>query len=519
MCRQRFLLKTLLTLCLLSLSPLSGAEDQKLPKEMQKVMDQKKYAHAIWGILVKDIKTGEVLYNLNGEKLFSPASTTKLVSVAAWLNAFGENYRFKTPVYAAGEVDNGRLTGDLIIVGQGDLVLGGRQAGPDTISYTKMDHITANDVPGTVLTKEDPLVGLKEMAKQIFDRGIKEIRGDIVVDDRLFETVEKRGVILSPLMVNENLIDIVINPGEKGQNAIVTSRPRVSGYLVENRVKTVAEGNETDIQITQGKNERHFIVEGSIPLGQKDIVRTAPIKNPSAFARDAFIDVLKEQGVTLHLPKQSTAKLPETYEGLNKVALFTSPPLSEYAKLILKVSHNIGADLIAPLLASKEGKKTFDEGMRLIGDFAIKEVKLSSDSFVLIDAAGGNENRLTPEAEVELLEYMHKKPADQFQRFFDALPILGVDGSLEDFGGHTDAKGKVRAKPGTGVAYNIATGNLFLITQAYAGYIEGQNGHLLAYVVVVNNASMPSIEDIFPIFEDEAKLSAIIYDTSNLNSP
>lgn len=80
----------------------------------------------------------------------------------------------------------------------------------------------------------------------------------------------------------------------------------------------------------------------------------------------------------------------------------------------------------------REGKKTFDEGMRLFGQFVTQEVKLSPDSFVFVDAAGGNENRLTPQAEVQLLEYMHKRTPLQFSHFFDALPILGVDGSLED---------------------------------------------------------------------------------------
>ena len=199
------------------------------------------------------------------------------------------------------------------------------------------------------------------------------------------------------------------------------------------------------------------------------------------------------------------------YEGLQPVAVWTSPPLSEYAKLILKVSHNLGANLVPLLLASKQGEKTFDEGMRLLGKFAIDNVKLSPHAFVFIDGAGGNENRLTPQAEIQLLEYVYKQTPSSFKSFYDALPILGVDGSLEDFAKGTPAAGKVRAKPGTGVAFNLATGKFFLITQAYAGYIEGKNKHLFAYIAVVNNAAMPSIEDIFPIFEDEGQLSNLIY--------
>ena len=135
----------------------------------------------------------------------------------------------------------------------------------------------------------------------------------------------------------------------------------------------------------------------------------------------------------------------------------------------------------------------------------------SPTAFVFADAAGGNENRLTPQAEVQLLEYVHGKNPLHFQHFFDALPILGKDGSLEDFARDTPAAGKVRAKPGTGVAYNLAIGKFFLITQALGGYIEGKNGHLFAYMLAVNDGMMPTIQDIFPIFEDEGQLSNLIF--------
>lgn len=140
------------------------------------------------------------------------------------------------------------------------------------------------------------------------------------------------------------------------------------------------------------------------------------------------------------------------------------------------------------------------------------EVKLSPNVFVLIDAAGENENRLTPQAEVQLLEYMHHKAPEKFQRYFDALPVLGVDGSLEDIAKQSPGAAKVRAKTGTGASFNLATGQFFLITQALAGYIEGKNGHLYAYMLVVNNGKIAGIEDILSVFEDEGQLSSLIYD-------
>lgn len=74
--------------------------------------------------------------------------------------------------------------------------------------------------------------------------------------------------------------------------------------------------------------------------------------------------------------------------------------------------------------------------------------------------------------------------------------------------------GKVRAKPGTGVSYNLATDKFFLITQAFGGYVEGKNGRLIAYMVVVENGKMPKVTDVFSFFEDESLISSVIYDHS-----
>lgn len=495
------------------------AHEKELPQEMQNIMHQPKYAHSIWGLYVKDLETGKVLFDLNSEKLFSPASTTKLFSVAALLHTFGDDYRFKTPIFALGTMKNGTLEGKLILVAQGDLTMGGRQPDSDTIDFTKMDHIMANEVPGVNLTEEDPLQGMNALAKQVYENGIQEVIGDVQIDDSLFETTEKRGMVVSPIMINENLIDIVINPSSVGQKADVTWRPQVPGYTVENQVKTVAEKEPLALEIKADASGHHIVVLGTVPMGQQDIVRTSSILDPKVFARAALIQALQKQGVKLQIPSEAPAETkPLTADQNSKqVALWTSPPLSEYGKLILKVSHNLGANLVPLLLASRQGQKTFDQGMRLLGDFTMQEIKLSPDTFVFIDGAGGNENRLTPQAEVELLTWVHKQNLPQFQRYFEALPILGVDGSLEDFAKKTEAVGKVRAKPGTGVSFNLATEKYFLITQALAGYIQGKNGHLFAYMLGVNNSKMPTIEDIFPIFEDVSQLSNQIYLRTQVN--
>ncbi|MBA3817069.1 MAG: D-alanyl-D-alanine carboxypeptidase/D-alanyl-D-alanine-endopeptidase [Parachlamydiaceae bacterium] len=500
------------------------AKEKTLPEAILKIIHQPKYEHSTWALYAKDIQTGEVFVDTNSNKLFSPASTTKLFSVAALINAYGDDYRFKTPVYALGDLQNGQLQGNLVLVAQGDLTMGGREGDSDKIAYTKLDHLYANNIPSVILTKENPLHGINALAAQIYQKGIKEIKGDVLIDTTLFDTTEERGVSISPIFLNENLIDIIINPSSIGQIAALSWRPKVPGYEITNQVKTVAKDEALNFEVSSDITGHKILVKGSIPIDQKDVVRTFSVKNASEFARAAFIQALQEQGIKINLPEEKASPaallspLSESYKNLHPVALWTSPPLSEYAKLILKVSHNIGANLIPFLLAIKEDKKSYDDGVRMIGKFLQNEVKLSPDSFVIIDAAGGNENRFTPIAEVQLLEFMHKKSSKQFQHFYDALPILGVDGNLEDFGKNTNAVGKVRAKPGTGISYNLATDKFFLITQAFGGYIERKNGDLIAYMLAVENGKMDTIQDVFSFFEDEAQISSIIYNMSeNIN--
>lgn len=503
-------------LCIGAFINLEG-EEQNLPEKMLKIMQQPKYQHSYWGIFAKDIETGATLFDVNSNQLFLPGSVSKLFPVAALLHTYGDNYRFKTPVYMNGKIENGILKGSLILVGQGDLTLGGRQGRTDAIAFTKMDHIYANDIPGAVLTKEDPLHGLNELAKQIREQGVSQIDGRILVDDRLFETTEKRGFMLTPLMVNENIINITIKPALSGEIAKINWRPHVPDYFLTNKVKTVAKDEPLEIKITSDELGRSILVEGTIPINKKEVVRSFLVKDPQHFARAAFIQALHNQGIKTNFNEEESVDLPafESYRNMQPIAIWASPPLSEYAKLILKVSHNLGADLIPLLLAVRNHERTFDEGMLLLGEFIEQEVKVARGNFVFVDAAGGDSNRLTPQAVIKLLDYIQHLPKKRFQNFHHALPILGVDGSLADFGKNTGAVGKVFAKTGTGISYNLSISEFFLTTQALAGYINGKNGHLIEFMIAVNNAQAPHIEDLLSIFEDQGEMAAIIFDVAN----
>src|SRR5215211_178353 len=98
-----------------------------LADKIRAVTDAPEYKAARWGILVVDCDSGKPVYERNPDKLFLPASVTKLYTCATALCELGPDFRFVTPVYRRGEVTDKVLDGDLILVASGDLTFGGRR--------------------------------------------------------------------------------------------------------------------------------------------------------------------------------------------------------------------------------------------------------------------------------------------------------------------------------------------------------------------------------------------------------
>ena len=221
-----------------------------LPTGATSVMQGPRYAGSRWFVHVSDRATGAALYELNADQLVLPASTTKLWSTSAALDTFGPDFRFETPVYRRGEVAGDELRGDLILVASGDLTMGGRDLPNGTIAFTGLDHAEANALPGATLTDTDPLAGLDDLARQVAGAGIRRVTGDVLVDARMFDQTPKDDYLLSPIMVNDNLVDLTVTPTAVGAPATVTSRPATAAFQVRATVTTVAAGEPATITVT-----------------------------------------------------------------------------------------------------------------------------------------------------------------------------------------------------------------------------------------------------------------------------
>jgi D-alanyl-D-alanine carboxypeptidase/D-alanyl-D-alanine-endopeptidase (penicillin-binding protein 4) len=465
---------------------------EALPEGLQKLMQTSGFEHGHWGLLVVDAKTRQVIYEQNADQFFCPASVTKLYSTAAALEKLGPDYRFMTPVRRRGEVDqNGVLKGDLILVASGDMVMGGR-TGPDgKMLYEDNDHTYGGDV--AYLVKADALHGLKELAREVAKGGVKEVSGNVLVDDRLFGPSPSSGSgprTVSPITINDNMLDFVISAGKKpGDLAEYRMVPENKAMAVDFQVKTVEKGKPVSVTI-RTLSPRSVTVYGSVPEGHQNLLRNFEVADPASWARSLFIECLRAEGVKItasSLAVQQPLELPSRAEvaALPKVAEYASLPLSENIKIILKVSHNLHASTLPLLLALAEGKTELTDGLRAEGRI-LKDLGVKPEAVSFGGGAGGaRADLVTPHATVDLLLAMQQRPG--FTAFYSGLPILGRDGTLaKAVDLDSPARGHVRAKTGTYYVDNDLSGRTMLTSKALGGYIETQHDRKLAFALFVN---------------------------------
>ena len=508
-------------------SPVASAS---LAETIAEVMQKPRYAKSNWNILVADVATGETLYELNPDQMALTGSVRKLFSVGLALKEVGADHRFTTPVYRQGDVDvDGVLSGNLILVAAGDLTLGGRLNADGTILYTDFDHNDANNLGTAILAPQDPLHGLDDLARQVRASGIRAVTGDVLIDDRLFDSfrVPNQNLLITPIMVNENMIDVTVTPTQVDQPASIAWRPETAAFSVTGTVRTTAVGTPDTVALSDdglvqciGEIGCSGTVEGDIPIDYRaplsdstEMVQTFRIEDPAAFARIAFIEALKRAGVTVQAPlitTDTTGNLPasDAYVASTRVAEFVSPPYSEYARLILKVSLNLGANLSLMLFGLTQGKRTITGALAAERQTLVDSLGIQAGAFHFpTNGSGSPDSQASPRATVRLLTEMGKtSDAGQYKA---ALPILGVDGSLAHSGTSLPARGHVFAKTGT------TLDDTGLKAQTLAGYIDALSGRKLAFAVFLNDAGpVESISDVTEVFEDEAVITNAIYESS-----
>jgi len=215
-----------------------------LADRIQRIIDRPEFRRAMFGIEFYSLDSSRPIYTLNAEKLFVPGSTTKLLTEGTALELMGADYRFHTRVYRTGSVDgNGTLNGDLVLVASGDPNLSARVRQDSTLAFENEDHAYDGDVH-TRAVPGDPLQIIRALASQVAAHGIKRVTGRVLVDATLFKGGDRElgtDVVMSPIVVNDNLVDLMIGPGPRaGAAAVIAPAPATSYVRIVNGVTTGA---------------------------------------------------------------------------------------------------------------------------------------------------------------------------------------------------------------------------------------------------------------------------------------
>lgn len=235
-------------------------------------------------------------------------------------------------------------------------------------------------------------------------------------------------------------------------------------------------------------------LSGQIPASAKPYLQPYFVASPSRFATALFAQELSRAGIAV----QTTAaaddagtggELKRFYTPENRVAEFVSPPFSEDAKVILKVSHNLHATLIPfvtgsmvkgePELADTRGPEA--RGFTLAHKFiASKGLDLSG----AVHSHGNGSSLFSPNFLAAYLAAMTEMPF--FEKFRDGLPIFGKDGTLGDALPNSTATGRIVAKTGTSVEPNLLNDGYMLKAKGLAGYTTTPSGERVAFAVLLN---------------------------------
>src|SRR5688572_22868376 len=243
-----------------------------LRQQLTTIFNAPVMAHGTWGVEVRSLDRGDILFELNAGRLMMPASNMKILTLAVAAERLGWDFRFTTTLETSGVVEAGVLHGDLIVRSNGDPTMSTRG-------------------------KRGAQV-LDEWAAALKAAGITGIEGLVVADDAAFDdegvgpgwswNYLEAGYAapVGALQYNENTADLRVTPaGTAGEPAIVQLAPG-SGLTVMNLVRTVEAvpgGPVGSINIERRIDRPDVQISGLLPVGAGAISRTVAVLNPTLF--------------------------------------------------------------------------------------------------------------------------------------------------------------------------------------------------------------------------------------------
>ncbi|MGE7944990.1 D-alanyl-D-alanine carboxypeptidase/D-alanyl-D-alanine endopeptidase [Lysinibacillus xylanilyticus] len=467
--KKIILLTMILMVCCLPITFLEKAEasEQTMTTKVNSVIS-KNWKNNEYSITVRDMESGDVLYNKNGEKMIRPASSHKLLISAAALDLLGPDYRFETKVYVDGPIENGVLQGNIYLQGGGD----------PTLLPSHLDSFAS---------------GLKKM-------GISKITGSLIADDTWFDTDRlPKGIVpqeealpyasrISALTISPNeqydiaTVQVKVAGSKVGTTANVQLVPFASTIPIVNKTKVVKKGEKSTVKITREYGKDRIVVTGNLPAGSEKSTYVT-VYDPTLYTLDVFREKLVAKGI-----QTMPLNMGQVPENAQQVGISYSKPLKDINFKFLKLSNNGMGDMFTKQL----GRVLLGEGSWSAGIQAIRtygnDIGLNMDQWVFEDGSGlSHQNRASSMQESLLLYKVRSK--SWYYSYLDALPHAGRKGKLVGATLENRMKGySVSAKTG------YISG-----THALSGYVKGKSGKWYIFSILTQGnktSAIPTIDEI-----------------------
>ena len=521
-----------------------ASRERDLARRIRAIITKGNAKRAFWGIEVYSLDQKKVLYRTNSRRNFTPASVTKLFTTAAAMSLIGKRYRFKTTLETLDRIDeDGRLLGDLILVGRGDPDLAGC-----TLPFIPPDERRVQRACSFSKT-------FNKMASQLVARGVKLVTGNLVMDSTYFapehysdgwafnDVQWSYGAPISALSFADNTLTIRVEPGDAvDDQAKLFWEPFTRYYKIQNAAWTAPEGSKTRLRVIRAPGSRKIEVSGPIEMGSRRRFLTLAFDEPPAVAGELLLQALERAGVRVlgevevrHAPpppvtlpsqvarqkEQNTPDKSSTNDQDNEterkeeikprvLAEHRSLPLAEVVRLVLKDSQNLYTEMLLRMLGRRQPPKTgknYKEPERSDSAPPLRRADGSTEAGLAVmrawlynagvdyedigffDGSGlSRKGLVSPHAVVHLLRYADTRSWKDW--YFESLPIAGEDGTLRRRMRGTPAEGRVRAKTGT-LGRDLGL----------AGLVETIEGERLAFAILLNHHRL-RIRDATKLVDD-----------------
>jgi D-alanyl-D-alanine carboxypeptidase/D-alanyl-D-alanine-endopeptidase (penicillin-binding protein 4) len=444
----------------LLLVTLRCASAQELPEPVAAQLKAAEIPRDAIAVLVRRLSDGADIVSHRANMPMQPASTLKLLTALAALETLGPAYRGRSELRSRGDAVDGVLVDDLVLRGLGDVDLDWQ--------------------------------ALQRMLQSLRLRGIREIRGDLVLDRALFrpartdlgvpdfdESPEFRyNVIPDALLLNTNLLQLDLASGADEVRVLLATpldRVVVSSELemVERACEDWEDGWKTPVVSEEAGGVLRIVLRGEYP---KNCTASTEISvlDRTDFADRMFRALWTRMGGAFRGATREGEAPGET----RLLAEHRSRPFSEVVRDIDKRSDNPIARvayLTLGALSSSDADKPTRERAEAEVKAWMKRRDIDSTGLTLENGSGlSRTERIRPTQLAAVLQAASASP--WAPEFLASLPIVAVDGGMRT---------RLRESPAAGRA-RIKTGTLRDVS-AIAGYVKNEAGETFVVVAMVNH--------------------------------